>query len=208
MLFRTPNSSFILDLRLRSIRLWAVFLAIFLPAALVEEGCFLFVPATAGGGAACVLLLEEEEVAAEEAFELERTSWGDSSRGCICIILRDLVGGGGRANWSLSLDGPWTADERRRDLTVSLGCIYVVEPGAPSGELAVLELSLESMAGGGSSNVICRDASLEPSCPCMSVDDPGVGGSLARGISTSSLGSRVVLCNEWGGGVWVGRRAG
>ena len=84
----------------------------------MEDGCFLFVPATAGGGAADVLLLDEE-AAEEEAFELERTSWGDSSRGFICIILRDLVGGGGKANWSLSLDEPWTADERRRDLTVS-----------------------------------------------------------------------------------------
>ena len=46
MPFRVANSSFILDLRLRSITLCAVFLAIFLPAALVELGGF-FVAAVA-----------------------------------------------------------------------------------------------------------------------------------------------------------------
>jgi hypothetical protein len=40
--FSTANSSFILDRLLRSIKLWAVFLAIFRPAALVAEGCFFF----------------------------------------------------------------------------------------------------------------------------------------------------------------------
>lgn len=41
MPFKVANSSFIFDLRLRSITLCAVFLAIFLPATLVELGCFL-----------------------------------------------------------------------------------------------------------------------------------------------------------------------
>lgn len=40
MPFKTPNSSFILDLLLRSMMLWAVFLAIFLPVPLVVV-CFL-----------------------------------------------------------------------------------------------------------------------------------------------------------------------
>lgn len=40
MLLSRENSSFILLLRLLSIRLCAVFLAIFLPAALVALGCF------------------------------------------------------------------------------------------------------------------------------------------------------------------------
>lgn len=48
--FNVVNSSFILDLRLRSIKLCAVFLAIFLPAALVALGCF-FLPPFAGAGA-------------------------------------------------------------------------------------------------------------------------------------------------------------
>ena len=42
MSLRTPNSSFIFDRRRRSMIEWAVFLAIFLPAAEVAEGCFLF----------------------------------------------------------------------------------------------------------------------------------------------------------------------
>ena len=45
MPFKVANSSFIFDLLLRSITLWAVFLAIFLPAALVEVGCFFVVAA-------------------------------------------------------------------------------------------------------------------------------------------------------------------
>lgn len=44
MSFKTANSSFIFDLRLRSMTLWAVFRAIFFPAALVELGCFLPMP--------------------------------------------------------------------------------------------------------------------------------------------------------------------
>ena len=42
MSFSTANSSFILDLRRLSIRLWAVFLAALRPAALVAEACFRF----------------------------------------------------------------------------------------------------------------------------------------------------------------------
>ena len=47
----TPNSSFILLRRLRSMMLCAVFLAIFRPAALVVEGCLRFVPVELAGGA-------------------------------------------------------------------------------------------------------------------------------------------------------------
>lgn len=58
MPFKTVNSSFILDLRRLSIRLCAVFLAIFRPAALVADGCFFFDGAAslAVGAAAAVLL--------------------------------------------------------------------------------------------------------------------------------------------------------
>lgn len=149
-LLRTANSSFIFDLRRRSIRLWAVFLAIFLPAALVADGCFLLVPATAA----------VPEVLLEPAFELEAEAPAPapvSSRGCIWMIFRERVGGGGRANWSLG--GPLAVDERRRDLTVSLGCVgYVVGGviGSPLGELDVI-------AGGGSSKDSCSEAILVPS---------------------------------------------
>ena len=83
--FRTPNSSFIFDLRRRSIRLCAVFLAILRPAALVLLVCFLLVPV--GVLVAAVVL----------AFcacgcELD-VSW--LSLGFIWMILRDRVGGGG-----------------------------------------------------------------------------------------------------------------
>ena len=108
---RTANSSFILDLRRRSIRLWAVFLAIFLPAALVADGCFLFEPAAGVVEFVPALLLD-----AVLEFEAGVSGLG-SSRGFIWMILRERVGGGGRANWSL---GGLAAEDRLRDLTVSL----------------------------------------------------------------------------------------
>lgn len=110
---RTANSSFILDLLRRSIKLWAVFLAIFLPAALVAEGCFLLVPAVAVVELVAVVVVFLE---ADLAFEAVVSELG-SSRGFIWMIFRERVGGGGSANWSL---GGLAADDRRRDLTVSL----------------------------------------------------------------------------------------
>jgi len=96
--FSTPNSSFILDLLRRSIRLCAVFLTIFLPATLVAEGCFLLAPAAAVDvdETAEVLVLEEAVALALVVRVCEICS----SRGFICMILRDRVGGGGRLNWS------------------------------------------------------------------------------------------------------------
>jgi len=57
MSLSTPNSSFILDLLLRSIRLCAVFLAILRPAAVALPACFLLVPLAAAVVvfASCVL---------------------------------------------------------------------------------------------------------------------------------------------------------
>jgi hypothetical protein len=90
---RTANSSFIFDLRRRSIRLCAVFLAIFLPAALVVDGCFLLVPAAVVVEPPPALLLEPDL-----EFEAGVSVLG-SSRGFIWMIFRERVGGGGRANW-------------------------------------------------------------------------------------------------------------
>jgi hypothetical protein len=166
-LLRTANSSFIFDRLRRSIKLCAVFLAIFLPAALVADGCFLLVPATA-----------VVEVAAAEPLEVPfepaaAAAGVGSSRGFIWMILRERVGGGGRANWSFC--GPLAAaDERLLDLTVSLACIGNPVPN-----------ELESMfvtAGGGSSKESCSEAILEPSWPLISVDDAGVGSDAPRGI--------------------------
>ena len=168
MLLRTANSSFILDLLRRSIRLCAVLLAIFLPAALVADGCFLFVPTgavtvDAVGDATGTLDLEA-------ALGLTLVVWlwnAASSRGFICMILRDRVGGGGRENWSLS--GVGTAEERLRDLTVSLACtgnvvgLVVGWAGLRGLFIRAEAASLGVTAGGGSSKAIWREASLEPS---------------------------------------------
>jgi hypothetical protein len=83
--FRTPNSSFILLRLLRSMMLCAVFLAIFRPAALVAEGCFLFALAVGLGGVDS----EDEEL----------------DFGFICMIFRARLGGGGSSyGGSSSLD--------------------------------------------------------------------------------------------------------
>jgi hypothetical protein len=107
MLFKTPNSSFILDLLRRSIKLCAVLRAIFRPATLVEDGCFLFVGVDA--------------LFPPNVFVLSlkgSTACSGCPRGFIWIIFRDLVGGGGKAK--ASFVGACAAEERRRILTVSL----------------------------------------------------------------------------------------
>ena len=89
MSFRTPNSSFIFDLRRLSMRLWAVLRAIFFPATLVRLGCFLGV------------------VFAEDPPRLPVGPVGESPKavfvgpGFIWMILRDRVGGGGREKFAL-----------------------------------------------------------------------------------------------------------
>lgn len=88
----TEYSSFIFDLRLRSIKLCAVFLALFLPAAVVDAvlpvaapACFFRPPA-----AALIDLCEPVSCNSRRPREAEA---GPS--GLIWIIRRDLVGGGG-----------------------------------------------------------------------------------------------------------------
>jgi hypothetical protein len=124
-LLSTANSSFILDRRRRSIRLCAVFRAIFLPAALVADGCLRFVPAVAAvvecPAAAAPLPLPPLPAAAFELLD-GASPLACSSRGFIWMILRERVGGGGSANCSLGA-AEWAADERRRDLTVSLAWV-------------------------------------------------------------------------------------
>lgn len=150
MPFSTANSSFILDLRRRSIRLCAVFLAIFRPAALVADGCFFldgsFAADPAAAAAAAVLFpapfpLVDVVVAGAGAACISAALFSSCiTRGFIWMILRDLVGGGGSAKallllllllpllLLLSLPFPVgaaaaAADERLRALTASLGCM-------------------------------------------------------------------------------------
>lgn len=212
MLFSTLNSSFIFDLRRRSMRLWAVFLAIFLPAALVADGCFFF-DAAADVAAPCEAPPEAAaDFALPPLFALLLPLLPDwpvvlrsssCERGFTWMIFRDRVGGGGRENWSL---GGGLADDLLRDLTVSLACIRYGVPGgdrwggASEGEnldsdCVDFEVSFAVMAGGGSSKAIWREAiCFEPSWPFRSVDDAGVGGKTGRGIVAgmynTSLGLR------------------
>ena len=103
MLFSTPNSSFILDLLRRSIRLCAVLRAIFRPATLVADGCFflfeVLAPALAVGPLA--------------ASPSKSRDCSCCPRGFICIIFRERVGGGGKVKTSLAL--ACAAEERRRE---------------------------------------------------------------------------------------------
>lgn len=133
MLFSTANSSFILDRRRRSIRLWAVFLAAFLPAALV-------------GPELCFRLLPEElvdVVAVEPLGPATGVTGRVSSRGFIWMILRERVGGGGNSKASFNV---LAAEELfRRGLAMSLS---LVEPGK---------------AGGGNSKASSMEPMLGPS---------------------------------------------
>ena len=90
--FNVPNSSFILDRRRRSIKLCAVLRAILRPAALVALGCFLL-EFDVGLGTRSSELCEPLAVSLVlGAFE------GDF--GFIWMILRVLVGGGGKSKSS------------------------------------------------------------------------------------------------------------
>lgn len=141
MLFSTANSSFILDLRRRSIKLWAVFLAILRPATLVADGCFFLdeqeasletgTAAAAGGAAGAAVDFRLAVVGPPfPAGPAAASSGGlraSCVRGFIWMILRDRVGGGGSANESLGVWAEGLADgagaDRFRDLTTSLGWI-------------------------------------------------------------------------------------
>lgn len=133
----TANSSFILLRLLRSIKLWAVFLAILRPAALVALGCF-FLPFSAVDEAfaapapepepepdaalAAVAFLPADFPAPSFPAAASAAAESSCERGFIWIILRERVGGGGRANDELSLLS-LVEDDRRRALTVSAACI-------------------------------------------------------------------------------------
>lgn len=199
---RTANSSFILDLRRRSIRLWAVFRAIFLPAALVAEGCFFLeapappAPLPAAPDPAPPLFFVTLDVAAAVAFWVagDGSEASSCTRGFIWMILRDRVGGGGRANDSFCCC--WAAaEERLRDLTVSLGCVGYAALGGDdvlgevlSSELEDLAAAASATADGGSSKAICRvDNCFVLSWTLISVEESGVGGMFGRGISDKGV---------------------
>lgn len=101
--FKVANSSFIFDLLLLSIKLCAVFLAIFLPAALVALGCFFFTPLEAA-------MLPAPDVVVFPVLLLPSLALLETVSFfffCVCcvfgviwIIFLALVGGGGRLNSS------------------------------------------------------------------------------------------------------------
>jgi len=83
MSLSTPNSSFIFDLRLRSITECAVFRAIFRPAADAVDDCFFF---------------------GEVDFGVDgMLGVGRSSFGFICMIFLARLGGGGKSSLPLVL---------------------------------------------------------------------------------------------------------
>jgi len=165
MSLSTPNSSFIFDLLLRSIKLCAVFRAIFRPATLVEDGCFFL-----GEGA----VFPDRSSA---SFEI---SGSFSTRGFIWIIFLDLVGGGGSANTSFA--GACATDDLRRVFTVSLtgldgDCGEVGWYEEVRDDLVeAVEALFSVTAGGGSSKDIWSEVIWEPSLLWISVEEAGVKG--------------------------------
>lgn len=177
----TANSSFILDLLLRSMRLCAVLRAILRPAALVAEVCFFLDP----DSEALLLEVVPVPVVALAALAAADVDVVDSAWawGFIWMILRDLVGGGGKANASFCCCCCWAAaDDRLRALTASLGCTGYVVLGETEALLP------PTMADGGSSKAIWRCERLfEVSWPLISVDELGVGGMDGRGMADLCL---------------------
>lgn len=171
MSFKTANSSFIFDLRLRSMTLCAVFRAIFFPAALVELGCFLpDVPFVTEAATAPFLLL----------VRLGAVACGANTCGCsfccdagsIWIILRERVGGGGSSKVDFAVAG-------------RICC----------GLETVLAIQAEAMAGGGRAKVPAFAEGWAISLAWMSREEAGVGGSFTRGIV--GYGRRYTVQNEY-----------
>jgi hypothetical protein len=109
MSLSTPNSSFILDRRRLSMRLWAVLRAILRPAAVVVPGaCFRLDPAEAEPPAAAALAFDAVGAGAMAVWWGFSRPLGDMMvssledwRGFIWMIFLDRVGGGGRTYSSL-----------------------------------------------------------------------------------------------------------
>lgn len=98
MLFNVANSSFIFDLLLLSMTLWAVFLAILLPATLVALGCFLLFALEPDAGFLSVNFEPDREVGLG-VFPV------CCDFGFICMIVRERVGGGGKVKCVLAAEG-------------------------------------------------------------------------------------------------------
>ena len=86
------------------------------------------------------------------------------------MIVRDLVGGGGKVK--LVLIAGW-------------GCL--VDEGVPL-------VCLGAIAGGPKLNDLSVAASVEPSLPWMSVEAAGVGGRLVRGMAQVRGGFKWHVC--------------
>lgn len=184
MFFSVANSSFILDLRRRSIRLCAVFLAIFRPAALVALGCFFL--ELAGAAPVGAALPDSLSLGLLPAGSAGR-SWA-CSLGFIWMILRVRVGGGGRSNWSRGrLTPDWRSGREFAPIAMTSGEVGDVGP-----EETVESLRLASIAGtvglraaGGSekqSGPSVQGGSLATS----SADMEGVRGTRGRDMLTAA----------------------
>ena len=172
MSFKTANSSFIFDLRLRSMTLWAVFRAIFFPAALVELGCFLpDVPFVAGAATAPFLLLARLGTFVCSANACD-CSFDCCDAGSIWIIRRERVGGGGSSKVDFAVAGR---------ICCGLATVLVIHAAA--------------MAGGGrGAKVPALAEGWATSLAWMSREEAGVGGSFTRGIV--GCGKRYAVENE------------
>lgn len=120
------------------------------------------------------------------------------------MILRDLVGGGGRAKSSFEISVPdWIAG-RLRDKSAGdggeSGWYDESEPLAEGVEERLLMPSASRNAVGGR---LKAGAPRVPSLPRISLDEPGVGGAFGRGIAPPSATWAV----EMGETLGTGRRA-
>lgn len=214
MSFSVVNSSFILDRRLRSIRLWAVLRAIFRPAALVVLGCF-FLPLAAGADDP----LPDDSFA---AFPVEPPPLppppppADLPVGLCCVlgfiwmILRVRVGGGGRS--LKSSNGRLVPDKDCREppawprpLPTAMKLGDTGEAGIWS-DLEDLLLGAESIAAGGKAKTSVP--SMVVCCWSLTLNSPdmeGVGRRRERDMVVTGRGgederTRVISSTrlDWG----------
>lgn len=162
--FRTPNSSFILLLLLRSMILCAVFLATLRPAAVLAVAVLRLPPALAGF----------EDFVAFPGGTYAASSSLPPSCACDagCILLRERDGGGGREKSEGSLP-PEECLEALTDSGEANACGETsLRGGAP----------WPATAEGGSWNCESSCGRLSACMPLISVEGAGVGGKVAGGM--------------------------
>lgn len=122
-----------------------------------------------------------EAAAEEEAEEALSSAGRGRDGGFIWMIFRERVGGGGRANSSLTAVVKRAADGLDR-VRARFALAFALALPARGGDMGA-----STMAGGGRVKEGSRGDEARSSLPGRSVEETGVGGNVGRGISSVSF---------------------